>query len=86
MTTTKQDRWYQVFEHAIPKGITFRVPARNQGQLVEVAYGSYGFNRHVRVEPSDLDPFKRVTDRTGGEPKYYANRFPGMWDSEIPNA
>lgn len=45
----------------IPTGVRFDVPRRNQGQAVEVAYGTFG-----RYEASNGDPYKRVLDRSIG--------------------
>lgn len=54
-------RYVQCSERDIPKGIRFDVPGRNQGQTVEVAYGSF-----YRGEAGEGDFFKRVTDRSIG--------------------
>lgn len=52
----------------IPEGIRFDVPGRAGGQVVEIAYGTFG-----RGEASRGDPYKRITDRSRphAEPEYY---------------
>jgi len=54
----------------IPEGVRFDVPGRNQGQIVEVAYGGFS-----RGEHGAGDPYKRVVDRSEGPtPRYYMIR------------
>lgn len=43
----------------IPAKVRFDVTARNQGQIVEVAYGTFG-----RGEAGRGDPYKRITDQS----------------------
>lgn len=51
----------------IPEGVTFHVLARDQGQIVEVAWGEFGAAEH-----GPGDPWKRVVDRSEGPtPTYY---------------
>jgi hypothetical protein len=51
---------------AVPDRIRFDVPRRNQGQIVEVAYGTSG-----RGEADRGDPFMRVVDLSDGLPPDY---------------
>lgn len=55
--TTIRPAYTKIDEGALPRGVRFDVPRRNQGQIIEVAYG--GFRR---AEHDEGDPFKRVTD------------------------
>lgn len=51
----------------VPGDVRFDVPARHQGQIVEVAYGGYG--RHAHDEG---DLYKRIVDRSAyGAAEYY---------------
>lgn len=51
----------------IPAGVRFDVPARCDGQMVEIAYGGFDRAAHDRG-----DPYKRVHDRSvGGGTTYY---------------
>lgn len=50
----------------IPDGVRFDVPRRNQGQIIEVAYGDFG-----RSPNDNGDPWKRVVDRSDGSVQYY---------------
>jgi hypothetical protein len=50
-------RYVECRHEEIPSGVRWSVPSRNQGQIVEVAYGSFGSS-----EGDHGDPFKRVTD------------------------
>jgi hypothetical protein len=43
----------------IPAGVRFDVPGRNQGQIVEVAYGDRG-----REEHDSGSPYRRTRDRS----------------------
>lgn len=49
--------YVEVGEDEIPKRVRFDVPRRNQGQIVEVAYGGFG-----RAEMDSCDPYRRITD------------------------
>lgn len=51
--------YQQVQANEVPKGIRFDVPARNQGQIIEVAYGD---RMAVTAENDAGAPWKRVTD------------------------
>lgn len=50
----------------IPAGVCFSVPGRNQGQIIEVAYGGFG-----RAEHDDGDPYKRICDGSDASTTYY---------------
>lgn len=43
----------------VPVNVTFYVPRRHQGQIVEYAYGTTG-----RAEADHGDPYQRVTDQS----------------------
>lgn len=49
----------QINGSEVPAGVRWHVPRRNQGQIVEVAYGGFG-----RGEMDAGDPYKRVEDRS----------------------
>lgn len=57
-------------ESDIPSFVRWDVPARNQGQIVEVAYGAIGLAREADVG----DPYKRVVDRSDLHVAYYKLR------------
>ncbi len=68
MTTSK---YVRIQASEVPAGVRFDVPAHNQGQIVEVAYG--GFDR---AEHGAGDPYKRVTDRSDRSVAYYKRVSP----------
>lgn len=51
--------YQQVQANEVPEGIRFDVPARNQGQIIEVAYGD---RMELKAENDAGAPWKRVTD------------------------
>lgn len=53
-------------ESHVPQHIRFDVPARHQGQHIEVAYG--GYDKYEHDEGAD---WKCVTDRSTGSTTYY---------------
>lgn len=55
----------------VPAGVRFDIPGRNQGQIVEVAYGGWG-----RAEHGPGDPYRRTIDRSTGRVTY-ARRIDG---------
>ena len=58
--------YIKVDEASVPGNIRFDVPGRNQGQIVEIAYGGWGRHEH------DVgDPYQRVTDRSDRSVQYY---------------
>jgi hypothetical protein len=66
--TSKSFRYEPCNLSDIPDGVTFDVPPRNQGQIVEVAYGDFG-----RAPNDHGDPWKRVQDKSlpGWPVQYY---------------
>ena len=54
-------RYIQCTENEVPEDVRFHVSGRNQGQMIEVAYGTFG-----RSEAGPGDPYKRVHDRSIG--------------------
>lgn len=50
----------------VPRGVRFDVTRRDQGQMVEYAYGGFS-----RGEHGEGDPYQRVTDRSTGRVQYY---------------
>lgn len=59
-------RYVPVAESAIPSGVRFDVPRRNQGQTVEVSYGDFGRSEHDRG-----DLYMRIEDRSDRRVTYY---------------
>jgi hypothetical protein len=74
------DRYVACRESDIPAGVRFDVPRRDQGQMIEVAYGGYG-----RAEHGEGDPYMRVTDHTDRSTAYYVSRdvLPTISRSEL---
>ena len=63
-------KYVEISKTDVPGDIQFDVTGRNQGQIVEVAYG--GRDPHPRGEYSAGEPFKRVIDTSEGRtPTYY---------------
>lgn len=58
MQTTKKN-YTPITPNQVPDGLRFDVPRRNQGQIVEVAYGG---PMSQRSEHDEGAPYKRVTD------------------------
>lgn len=54
---------------AIPDGVRFDVTRRNDGQIVEIAYGGFGAAEHGRG-----DPWMRIIDRSVGPGATYYRR------------
>ena len=52
----------------VPENIRFDVPLRNQGQIVEVAFG---VPNQVRSIADDGDPYMRITDHGDGSVQFY---------------
>lgn len=59
-------RYREILARAVPGGIRFDVPMRNQGQIIEIAYGTFG-----RGEAGYGDEYQRVYDRSDGTTRYY---------------
>lgn len=51
-----------------PNGCRWDVPARNQGQIIEIAYAD---ERPCRSEAGPGSTYRRVHDRSTGEVTYY---------------
>jgi len=51
--------YVEIKRSEVPGGVRFDVPRRNQGQIVEIAYGGF-----ARSEHDEGDPYKRETDRS----------------------
>lgn len=68
MTNTKNGtRYVRISESAVPEGVRFDCPRRNEGQMVLVEYGGF-----ARREHDEGDEFKRVIDRSlGGKTTYF---------------
>lgn len=49
----------------VPRDVRWIVPRRHQGQVVEIAYGTWD------GDADEGDPFRRVRDRSGGPVRYY---------------
>lgn len=58
--------YQEIDESRIPSGVRWDVAPSAQGQMVEVAYGTFGAG-----EAGPGDPYKRVTDRADGSRTYY---------------
>lgn len=50
----------------IPAGVRFDVPRRNQGQMIEIAYGGFG-----RAEHGPGDEYMRRRDLSNGEVSFF---------------
>jgi hypothetical protein len=61
-------RWLACTIDDIPQAARFDVPRQNQGQTVEVAYGTLG-----RAQADVGDPWKRIIDfsEPNAQPRYY---------------
>ena len=69
---TMRTTYERCAEAEVPDGVRFDVPRRNQGQIVEVAYG--GFDQ---AEHDVGDPYKRVHDQSDRSTTYYRLRRAG---------
>jgi hypothetical protein len=58
--------YQEIDETQVPDGVRFDVPRRNQGQMIEVAYGGFGAGPW-----DDGDLYKRVKDRTAPTTRFY---------------
>lgn len=66
------DPWWPIPWWEVPEGIRFDTPGRNQGQIVEVSYGTFG-----RYEAGSTDPYMMVTDYSDGSSRTYKRRSIG---------
>jgi len=64
-----EDPWWPIPSWEVPAGVRFDVPRRNQGQIVEVSFGTFG-----RAEADSIDPYMRVTDHSDGQRRTYKRR------------
>lgn len=64
--TKKKPTYVRCQESEIPIGIRWDTPRHNQGQMVEVSYGTFG-----RGEAGSGDPYKRIEDRTDRTVTYW---------------
>lgn len=55
--TDAADPWWPIPSWEVPAGVRLDTPGQNQGQIVEVSYGTFG-----RAEACDLDPYMAITD------------------------
>lgn len=58
-----------IAEREVPLNVRFDVPRRNQGQMIEIAYGGTG-----RYEHDDGDAYKRIFDASDRITTYYRRR------------
>lgn len=63
MDADEVSRWMQT---SVGASVRFDVPRRNQGQIVEVAYGALGAGEAGRG-----DPWMRVIDRSDGSTTFW---------------
>lgn len=75
MTKTKRIEYVEVPANTVPAGLRWDVPARNQGQIVEVAYACPG----SRAEAGHGDPWMWVFDRSDRTSTYYRLRPELTW-------
>lgn len=64
--TTPDAEWWPIPSWEVPAEIRFDVPARNQGQIVEVSYGTFD-----RGEAGSADPYMQVHDHSDGSHRIY---------------
>ncbi len=61
-TTTRPTATYrEIPARLVPDGIRWDIPGRNAGQIVEIAYGTFG-----RSAAADGERYRRVHDRSIG--------------------
>ncbi len=58
---TRSGKYIEIQRAEISSMVRFDVPRQKQGQIVEIAYGTFG-----RGEACHGDPYKRVIDKSGG--------------------
>jgi hypothetical protein len=58
--------YVRIEENQVPRGVTFHVPRFAQGQIIEVAWGTFG-----REEAGPGDLYQRVHDRSDGTISFY---------------
>jgi len=67
--TTADDPWWPIPPWEVPVGIRFDTPRLNQGQIVEVSFGTFG-----RSEAGSCDPYKNVFDWSDRSSRNYQRR------------
>jgi hypothetical protein len=67
--TATDDPWWPITAAELPLRLRFDTPRRNQGQIVEVSYGTFG-----RAEADSCDPYMLVTDHSDGTTSFYRRR------------
>lgn len=67
--TDADDPWWPVPEWEVPPGVRFDTPGRNQGQIVEVMYGTFG-----RGEAGSCDPYMLIVDHSDRSRRCYKRR------------
>jgi hypothetical protein len=67
--TADDDPWWPIPWWEVPVGVRFDTPGRNQGQIVEVSFGTFG-----RAEAGSIDPYMNVTDHSDGSSRTYKRR------------
>ena len=67
--TRADDPWWPIPSWEVPEGVRFDTPGRNQGQIVEVGFGTFG-----RAEAGSIDPYMNVTDHSDGSSRTYKRR------------
>jgi hypothetical protein len=63
------DPWYPIPHWEVPGLVRFDTPGRNQGQVIEVSYGTFG-----EYEACENDPYMNVLDHNTGESRTYQRR------------
>lgn len=67
--TAADDPWWPIPSWEVPIGVRFDTPGRNQGQIVEISFGTFG-----RSEAGSIDPYMNVTDHSDGTSRTYKRR------------
>lgn len=67
--TEADDPWWPIPSWEVPEGVRFDTPRRNQGQIVEVSFGTFD-----RAEADSIDPYMAVTDHSDGSHRTYKRR------------
>jgi len=63
------DPWWPIPSWEVPEAVRFDTPRRNQGQIVQVSFGTFG-----AAEADTVDPYMRVTDHSDGQRRTYKRR------------
>lgn len=64
--TGPDSHWWPIPYWEVPQEVRFDTPRRNQGQIVEVSFGTFG-----RAEADDGDPYMKITDHSDGSVSCY---------------